>query len=101
MSAASHGLGKTAYEAAPQRGRAMTTEEGAVFAVEDEQPPKTAPAAKPRSHALLTHRQLDVARHVAHGLTNKQIADRLHSSERPNETHITKILNKLGLNSRT
>jgi DNA-binding NarL/FixJ family response regulator len=68
----------------------MTTEEGVVFAVEDEQPPKTAPAAKPRSHALLTHRQLDVARHVADCLTNKQIADRLFLSERPIETHITK-----------
>ena len=38
MSAASLGLGKTAYEAAFQRGRAMTTEEGVALAVEDKQP---------------------------------------------------------------
>jgi DNA-binding NarL/FixJ family response regulator len=101
VSAASHGLGKTAHDAAFQRGRKMTTEEGVAFAVEDKQPPKAAPAAKPGSHALLMQRQLDVARIVADGLTNKQIADRLFLSERTVETHITNILNKLGLNSRT
>ncbi len=101
VSAASLGLGQTAYEAAFQRGRAMTIDEGVAFAVEDNQPPKAAPAAKPGSHALLTRRQLDVARLVAQDLSNKQISDRLFLSERTVETHITNILNKLGLNSRT
>jgi len=57
--------------------------------------------AKPGARALLTGRQLDVARLVADGFANKQIADRLFLSERTVETHITNILNKLGLNSRT
>ena len=101
VSTARHGLGQTAYQAAFQAGRTMTIGEGIAFAVEDKQPPKAAPAAKPGSQALLTGRQLDVARLIADGLTNKQIADRLFLSERTVETHITNILNKLGLGSRT
>jgi predicted ATPase/DNA-binding CsgD family transcriptional regulator len=96
-----HGIGQEGFDAAFARGRAMTIDEGVAFAVQNNQPSKVAPAAKPRSQALLTGRQLDVARLVAQDLSNKQIADRLFLSERTVETHITNILNKLGLNSRT
>jgi len=101
VSAACHGLGKTAYEAAFQRGRTMTIDEGVAFAVEGEQRPSPTPATRSQPPAVLTRRQLDVARLVADDLSNKQIADRLFLSERTVETHITNILNKLGLNSRT
>jgi DNA-binding CsgD family transcriptional regulator len=101
VSAACHGLGKTAYEADFQRGRTMTIDEGVAFAVEGEQHPSPAPATRSRPPAVLTRRQLDIARLVADDLSNKQIADRLFLSERTVETHITNILNKLGLNSRT
>jgi DNA-binding NarL/FixJ family response regulator len=48
---------------------------------------------------VLTRRQLQIARLIADDLTNRQIAARLFLSERTVETHITNILNKLGLNS--
>jgi predicted ATPase/DNA-binding CsgD family transcriptional regulator len=101
VAAAVHGLGQRSFDAAFARGRAMTIDDGVAFAVEGKQPPKPAPAARPQSHAVLTGRQLDIARLIADDLSNKQIAARLFLSERTVETHITNILNKLGLNSRT
>jgi predicted ATPase/DNA-binding CsgD family transcriptional regulator len=53
-----------------------------------------------RSSALAS-RQLEVARLVADGLTNKQIGARLFISERTVEHHVRNSLNKLGLESRT
>jgi DNA-binding NarL/FixJ family response regulator len=93
-------IGQKAFDTAFARGRGMTFDEGVAFAVEDKQPPRSAPRAKPEAHAALTGRQLEIARLIADELTNRQIADRLFLSERTVETHITNMLNKLGLNSR-
>jgi DNA-binding NarL/FixJ family response regulator len=49
----------------------------------------------------LTSRELDVLRLVAAGEPNKQIAAELAISERTARTHVSRILHKLGLNSRT
>jgi LuxR family transcriptional regulator, maltose regulon positive regulatory protein len=49
----------------------------------------------------LTRREREVLRHVAEGLTNRQIAERLVVSEHTVHRHVTNILRKLELPSRT
>lgn len=49
----------------------------------------------------LTHREQEVLTLVARGLTNRQIADRLVISEKTVSVHISNMLSKLGLASRT
>lgn len=49
----------------------------------------------------LTSRELDVLRLVAAGKPNKEIATELDISERTARTHVSRILRKLGLSSRT
>ncbi|MGK5169272.1 ATP-binding protein [Geodermatophilus sp. CPCC 205761] len=49
----------------------------------------------------LTAREREVAALVAEGLTNRQIAGRLHLSERTAQNHVQHILTKLGLANRS
>lgn len=51
--------------------------------------------------ALLTARERDVLAAVARGLSNRSIADELGITERTARTHVSNILAKLGLASRT
>lgn len=62
------------------------------------QPP--APEQPPTSEPL-TEREVDVLRLVARGLGNQQIADQLVISEATVRTHVSNILGKLHLASRT
>ncbi len=57
-------------------------------------------APRPRS-ASLTSREREVLALVAHGASNQQIAQTLVISERTARTHVSAILMKLGLVSRT
>lgn len=50
---------------------------------------------------LLTEREIEVLRLVAQGLSNRQIAKKLFISERTVRTHVSNILRKLHLESRT
>jgi predicted ATPase/DNA-binding CsgD family transcriptional regulator len=56
--------------------------------------------AGPGGTEVLGKRELDVARLVADGLTNKQIGTRLFISERTVDSHVRSVLNKLGFSSR-
>jgi NarL family two-component system response regulator LiaR len=49
----------------------------------------------------LTSRELEVARLVAQGLSNREIADKLTISHRTVKTHVSNILSKLDLSDRT
>jgi DNA-binding NarL/FixJ family response regulator len=55
--------------------------------------------AAPRSSGL-TSREEEVLAHIATGLTNREIAERLVVSEKTVATHVSHILTKLGLPSR-
>lgn len=56
---------------------------------------------EPSSSALLTERELEVLKLVAHGLNNRDIADQLVISEPTVRTHVSSLLAKLHLASRT
>lgn len=49
----------------------------------------------------LTPREREIAGYVARGMTNKAIAAELYLSERTVETHVQRVLTKLGLANRT
>jgi two-component system, NarL family, response regulator LiaR len=59
-------------------------------------PPQAPPTPDP-----LTEREVAVLRLVAQGLSNREIAERLEITERTVCTHVSNILNKLHLASRT
>jgi predicted ATPase/DNA-binding CsgD family transcriptional regulator len=78
-------------------GKAMSLMEAVASALANE-PEHT---RRNSSHQQLTKRELEIATLVAHGLTNRDIAGRLHLSVRTVEVHVDHVLTKLGFNNRT
>jgi non-specific serine/threonine protein kinase len=96
-------IGDEAFEAAFQRGAGMDIEEIVSFVAGESSAPGgagLAVVAGGNQPAVLSHRERQVAELVAEGLSNKQIAARLVISRRTVDSHVEKILTKLGFTSR-
>ena len=95
-------LGETAFQAACHRGLELSAEDVLAYALQQppDKPPDKPPAPAVSDGAPLTPRELQVARLVAGGRSNKEIAAQLVISQRTAEGHVERILAKLGFTSR-
>ncbi|WP_246365519.1 LuxR C-terminal-related transcriptional regulator [Nonomuraea rhodomycinica] len=98
-------LGRSPFEAAFEEGARLSYDEALDYALQrDERVGERStgggerPAAK--GTGPLTRRETEIARLVAQGLTNKEIATALVISQRTAESHIEHIMSKLGFHSR-
>ncbi|GGV80327.1 ATP-binding protein [Streptomyces massasporeus] len=98
-------LGRDAFERAHRRGHALGLAELVGHALQEPGRPHPAEVASPSPHddttVRLTRRETEVARLVAEGLANQQIADRLVIARRTAEGHVERILSKLGFSNRS
>lgn len=102
------GLGEERFTAVWSEGRVLTTEQAVAEALSEEAVVSDGtialahakPESTTSSHGL-TDRERDVLRLVIEGRTSREIAIALFISHRTATTHVTNILNKLGVNSRS
>ena len=100
-------LGEQAFQAAYHRGLELPAEDALAYTPQLEpgkRPGKPAAPAAPAPEpgaAPLTPREMQVARLLASGRSNKDIAARLVISQRTAEGHVERILAKLGFSSRS
>jgi non-specific serine/threonine protein kinase len=94
-------LGRKAFTRARAAGARLTIDEAMAEAIGDQPAPSEAGGDDAPPARGLSRCELDILGLMAQGLTNQQIADRLHLSERTVTTHARAILGKLGLASRT
>jgi non-specific serine/threonine protein kinase len=92
-------LGEKAFAAAFAAGRGLSVGRAQQYALE----PDASSHRSSRARALgpLTRREREIAGLVAQGLSNRQIAEALAISEKTAESHLSHILSKLELPSRT
>jgi DNA-binding CsgD family transcriptional regulator len=97
------GLGEEAFRAAVERGTRLSEDEALDYALRERRP---APPGLPEKvggdrWAPLTKRETEIAKLVARGMSNKEIAASLVIAQRTAEGHVEHILAKLGFTSRT
>jgi predicted ATPase/DNA-binding CsgD family transcriptional regulator len=92
-------LGEAGFGRAFGRGMGMSVAEAVdyVLGLTPAKPQRSAV----KSPSALSSRELEIARLIAEGLTNREVATKLFISSRTVETHVTNMLNKLGLGSRS
>ncbi|WP_273941740.1 ATP-binding protein [Kutzneria chonburiensis] len=91
-------LGDSTQKACLENGRRMSRDAAIALALGE----TAATDGKASTDAgPLTNREAEVARLVADGLSNKQIAARLLISDHTVDSHLRRILSKLGVRSRT
>jgi non-specific serine/threonine protein kinase len=95
-------LGEAAFQAAYRRGLDLPVADAVAYALQQppKKPPKKPPAPAVSDGVPLTPREMQVARLVAGGRSNKEIAAELVISQRTAEGHVERILTKLGFASR-
>ncbi|MBV9595947.1 MAG: tetratricopeptide repeat protein [Chloroflexi bacterium] len=94
-------LGRTGFASLTAEGRAVSVDEIIASALEYRISESTSPGAGRVGAPRLTTREREVAALVAHGVNNRHIAELLVISERTVETHVSRLLGKLDLTSRT
>jgi DNA-binding CsgD family transcriptional regulator len=98
-------LGDALFEEAFELGRTLSFEEIAtlVNTIADAQqaPSSTAQESRQNDSSGLSPRELEVLRLITEGKPDREIAAELSISPRTVTTHVTNILNKLGLSSRS
>ena len=106
LASARSSLDEMTWAAAWSEGRAMSPEQAIEYALSAEEPPPPTASELRRTHAQepadsLTRREREVTALVGRGYINSRIAKELGITERTVETHVSKVLRKLGLCSRT
>jgi DNA-binding NarL/FixJ family response regulator len=96
---ASEVLGTAKFDTEFEAGKRLSRDEAVRLALGASEHVEL-PGAAGAGAGPLAKRELEVARLIAEGMTNKQIAARLFISDRTVATHVGHILNKLGFNSR-
>src|SRR5262249_56035759 len=96
-------LGEAAFQAAYHRGLDLSGDDAVAYALQQSpDKPSGRPPIKPAvsDRVPLTARELQVARLIRGGRSNKEIAPELVISQRTAENHVEHILAKLGFTSR-
>ena len=90
-------LGERRFAAAVAAARGIDPADAVAWALGEERPTRSAPPAQ----SALTRREHEVAALIAEGLSNREVAHRLVLSPRTVESHVERIMNRLGVGSRT